>query len=384
VNGFEPVPWSDGLPGGGPAERTYEEAVAAWSACWQGADVPRMIANLRDCRILDPTAPQAPLTETRAGVIRQAWICSPWTVFGPYGFSEASKIRAFWPRLSSKGGAVASAAVLGLARPDRCLQVRNFLFSTPIHPIQLNGTELALQMQALAEASGIPVLCRGLAHSWREAEIHDAQARGLIAIPNRVVWLYDAAQAAFLERHNTRMDLALARRTGPLRLCEPAAVEPWVWERLAELYAQLYLQKHNRLNPAYTAAFMKAAALTGLLEFLVFPSPRGQGLEAFVGLFSGAQQSTCPLVGVDIQQQKPAGLYRKCCALCFGLAAARAHRLNFSSGAGQFKRLRGGVPSVEYALLALPQASRLKRKFWATLSQGVERWVVPMLLKEGV
>lgn len=384
MNGFEPLPWSDALPVGGPAERTYEETVAAWHACWQGADVSGMIANLHDCRILDMEAAQAPLTETRASVIRQAWVASPWTAFGPYAFAEAAKLQRSWPRLGSRGAAVASAAALALARPDRCIQVRNFLFSTPIHPVETNGAGLAHQMQGLAEAARIPVLCRGLANGWRKPEIRDATACGLIAIPTRVVWLYDGGQPGFLERHNTRIDLALARRASPLRLVDPNAVDPWIWDRLADLYSQLYLQKHNRLNPAYTAAFMKASARCGLIEFLVFPSADGKGMEAFVGLFSGAGQSTCPLVGVDVRRQRQAGLYRKCCALCFGLAAARAHRLNFSSGAGRFKRLRGGVPSVEYALLAVPSASHLKRKFWATLSLGIERWVVPMLWKEGL
>lgn len=382
VNGFETVPWEGLLPGGGPAERTYEEAVDAWRVCWHGAAVNRMISNLHDCHLIDRPSAQDPTTQTRSAVIRQAWVCSPWTAFGPYGFDEAAKISAWWPRLGARIGALASSVALSAAAPDRCLQVRNFLFSTPIHPPRQGGGDLANHMRSLAEASGVPVLCRGLAQGWRAEEIRDAKGGGLLAVPTRAVWLFDGTDGSFMDRSNTRTDLKLARRAGPLRLIDPAVVESRVWERFADLYAQLYLEKHNRLNPAYTAAFIKSAAESGLIEFLIFPTKDGKDFDAFVGLFSGAGQSTCPLVGVDTRMQKPGGLYRMGCALSFGLAAAREHRLNFSSGAGKFKRLRGGKQSLEYALLAVPEAAGIKRKFWATLGDVVERWITPVLLKE--
>lgn len=382
MKGFEIIPWSDGLPGGGPAERSYDSAVECWRACWIGAPVREMIANLHDCHLVD--GPQQPGTQTDAGVVRQAWVCSPWTAFGLYGFAEARKVQDAWSRWGAKAGALTSATVLTMAAPDRCRQVRNFLFSTPIHPESEDGSLLAQETLALADSSGLPVLCRGLAANWRNEEIQDAKAAGLVSVPTRSVWLFDGTNPDYLQRHNTQIDLALARKSVPLRLTDPEEVEPWVWDRLADVYAQLYLVKHNELNPAYTARFLQAAARSGLLEFLVFSSPDGKGIDAFVGLFNGAGQGTCPLVGVDTRWQKERGLYRKCCALCFGLAATRSQKLNFSSGAGHFKRLRGGVQSLEYALLAVPPSDRIKRKFWETLGKAVERWVAPVLIREGL
>lgn len=201
------------------------------------------IANQHDYRILGPTSAQAPMTETRSGVIQQAWICSPWPAFGPSGFSEASKTHRFWPRLGPKGGAVAAAAVFAMTHPDRCLQRRDFLFSTPLHPVRQSGTDLALQMRSMAEESGIPVLCRGLIHRWRESGGLAAKARGILAISSRGVWLFDGARVALLERHSTLMNLSLARCAALLRLREPEAVEPWVWERLAEPRASISKRK---------------------------------------------------------------------------------------------------------------------------------------------
>lgn len=382
MKGFEPIPWSNRLPGGGPAERSYDIAVDCWRACWNDAPITKMISNLHDCRLVEGVEP--PGTQTDSGVVRQAWVCSPWTAFGLYGFAEAGKLRDLWSRWGAKAGALTSAAVLSVAAPDRCRQVRNFLFSTPIHPEPQDGSRLAREMQALAESSRIPVLCRGLAATWRKEEIRDAKAGGLLAVPTRAVWLFDGTAPSYLRRHNTQMDLALARKAAPLRLIDSAAVEPWIWDRLADLYAQLYLDKHNELNPAYTARFMQAAAQSGLIEFLAFRSPDGENIDAFVGLFNGAGQGTCPLVGVETRFQKERGLYRMCCALCFGLAATRSQKLNFSSGAGHFKRLRGGEQSLEYALLAVPEADIMKRKFWTVLSSVIERWVAPILVKEGL
>lgn len=382
MKGFEPIPWPHGLPGGGPPERSYDTAAACWRACWNDAPITKMISNLHDCRLVD--GPLQPGTQTDSGVVRQAWVCSPWTAFGFYGFAEARKVHDSWARWGAKAGALASAGVLSLAAPDRCRQARNFLFSTPIHPEPQDGSRLAREMQELAESSSVPVLCRGLAANWRKQEIQDGQKAGLLSVPTRAVWLFDGTNPNYLQRHNTRMDLALTRKNVPLRLTDPAAVEPWVWERFADLYAQLYLVKHNELNPAYTSRFMRMAAQSHLLEFLAIRSPDGEGIDGFVGLFNGEGQGTCPLVGVDTRWQKERGLYRMCCALCFGLAATRSQKLNFSSGAGHFKRLRGGEQSLEYALLALPQADIMKRKFWMAISSAINRWVAPILIKEGL
>lgn len=386
MKGFEPVPWNGGLPGGGPLERTYGEAVAAWETCWQGIAPQRFIANLTDCHLRPPHPREGPVTGTDSRYVSQAWVCSPWTAFGLYGFAEAAKVSNRLTRVAAKAGALGAALTLIPAAPDHHLQVRSFLFSTPIHPPEQDGPLLAAEMSDLAEQSQRPVLCRGLARGWRIDEIDAAIGEGLLAIPTRAVWLFDGRMPDYLRRHNTRMDLSLARRAQPLRLIDPARVEPWVWARLAELYSQLYLQKHNRLNPAYSAAFMQAAATSGLVEFLVFPSRQRpeQSFDAFVGLFSGAGQATCPLVGVELQRQKPEGLYRMACALCFGLAASRGHQLNFSSGAGRFKQLRGGIQSLEYALLALPTEARMRRRFWSILGHAVERWAAPLLLREGL
>lgn len=382
MNGFETVQWEDLLPRGGPSRRSYDEAMVAWSSCWTGAAIRKMIANLKDCEILAAQSLLAPTTRTRAGALRQAWICSPWSAFGPYGFDEAKKLRSGVSRFASRVVAAFAAVAMQPLAPDRNIQVRSQLFTTPIHPDIQDKQELAQRMQLLADEHGVPVLCRGFALNWQTEEIAAARSRGLVAVPSRVVWLFDGSQPVFLERHNTRIDLALARRNGVRRLVAPDAAEPWIWDRLADLYAQLYLEKHNRLNPAYTAAYMKSAASSGLVEFLVFPNGQGDEFDAFVGLFSAAGQSTCPLVGVDTRKQKERGLYRMCCAICFGFAAARGDRLNFSSGAGRFKKLRGGQQSLEYALLAIPKALVVKRRIWTLLSAMLERWVTPLLLKD--
>jgi hypothetical protein len=314
--------------------------------------------------------------------VRQAWICSPWTAFGPYAYEEAAKLRSTVSRWAARSAAASGSLALRLLAPDRNIQVRNPLFTTPIHPDTVDKGELVRSMRSLANEEGVPLLSRGFTRSWQAGEIEAAKAEGLFAIPGRVVWLFDGTKPVFLERHNTRMDLALARRNGVMRLIEPEHVEPRVWDRFAGLYGQLYLEKHNRLNPVYTARFMKSAAESGLLEFLVFPNGRGDEFDAFVGMFSAAGYSTCPLVGVDIRKQKEHGLYRMGCAVCFGLAASRADRLNFSSGAGRFKKLRGGEQSLEYSFLAVPGSSFAKRRAWAFLGAMLERWVAPMMLRE--
>jgi hypothetical protein len=73
-------------------------------------------------------------------------------------------------------------------------------------------------------------------------------------------------------------------------------------------------------------------------------------------------------------------LYRLLMAAVFELAAASGQRINLSAGAAQFKRLRGGIASIEYSAVYarhLPRyrqcAIRLLSRLATTLGEPLMR-----------
>jgi len=64
---------------------------------------------------------------------------------------------------------------------------------------------------------------------------------------------------------------------------------------------------------------------------------------------------TVPALGYDIHHRE-AGLYRALFVQVYKYTLAHQLILNYSSGAGEFKRKRGGVPRMEFTMVKAPQS----------------------------
>jgi hypothetical protein len=86
-------------------------------------------------------------------------------------------------------------------------------------------------------------------------------------------------------------------------------------------------------------------------------------------------------VGYDTALPQRAGLYRQLTRLCLQEAVERGVVLNFSSGAAEFKRLRGGQPQIEYSLIHVAHLSWGRRWVWQVLSHLLHGIGVPLMRK---
>lgn len=117
---------------------------------------------------------------------------------------------------------------------------------------------------------------------------------------------------------------------------------------MAELYRMLYLDKHSRLNPQYDEAFVRAAIRDHWLEFHGLRDGSGR-LVGIWGYFTiDNTVMTVPFIGYDTALPPESGLYRQLFLGIHRQVNDRKQLLNYSSGAGDFKRRRGAVPVVEF------------------------------------
>ena len=118
--------------------------------------------------------------------------------------------------------------------------------------------------------------------------------------------------------------------------------------RIAELYRMLYLEKHSWLNPHYDEAFVRAAIRGRWLEFHGLRDRLGR-LVGVWGYFTIDHTiTTVPFIGYDTALPAESGLYRQLFLGIHREVNDRKQLLNYSSGAGEFKRRRGALPAVEY------------------------------------
>lgn len=332
---------------------------AAFAALHAGVATRGFVSNI-DARVetLDTGGLSLPVT-VNGDVADNAWVCSPLTTYSRYALEETRRVAPHM--LAAPLGGVIGLADRWLRRAelDNAVSLNNWLVSTNLYPAA-DGIDFA----ALAAASEArwprhAVWFRSLNPVQHADWLRELQAAGFDLIPTRQVYLFRNMKQSGVRHQNLRRDLHLLRTT-PLTPVGHDDFSDADFAQSETLYAQLYLEKYSRLNPSYTAAFLKAWHRAGLLEFFGFRDG-SEELRAVVGMFGQGMLLSAPIVGYDTSWPSAAGLYRLLMAHVLKTTLEREAVLNLSAGAAHFKRLRGGEPAIEYSAVLsrhLPAATR--------------------------
>ncbi|MEG2805234.1 hypothetical protein [Stenotrophomonas sp.] len=338
-----------------------------------GTHVPNLHARIDT---LPTAAGDLPVSihDGRAG---DAWVCSPRTTYADYAAEEGARYLPGW------AAPVALRVIASLGRSlqwsglDRAVPNTNWLLSTNLYPTLGLVDPAALVQAAIARWPGHTLWFRSLnAHDnadWLAA----LEAVGGQRVTSRQVYLYDDFDTLARRHGNLKADLALLRRT-PLQHCRDQDVTEADYARIAELYALLYIGKHSRFNPVYDARFLRQWHRAGLLTFEGFRTDDGR-LACVLGLYRQGRTATAPIVGYDTAQPQKMALYRLATACAYRACLANGWRLNFSAGAAGFKRLRGGVPAIEYSVVFARHLPRHTRLAVTALSSLTCRLGTPLL-----
>lgn len=375
-------------PGSPEAAALQTRSAADARALRYGRDAVPAVANARTrMALLDTGRHLFPTSINQGDEPRgNCYVVSPRCAYADYADDELRRLGRPWVTAPLRGLTLGVGAWLAAARIDRLVQVNNWLLSTNLYPPDWDGADLpaitrqlierfpdhAIGWRSLNEESNRP-LCEALARA------------GYLRVPSRQVWLFDAREGAAadcLRHHNTRLDRVLLRRT-PYRVVGPDALTDDDPVRLQDLYEQLYLHKYSRLNPWFGAGWIRAGVRDGWLDLRALRSPEGR-LDGVVGWFGDDRLFTAPLVGYDTALPARLGLYRLLTQLCLQEAMSRRAVLNFSAGAGRFKRLRGGRPAIESSWVRVDHLPRARRMAWQALAAVLERVAVPLIRRWGL
>jgi len=120
-------------------------------------------------------------------------------------------------------------------------------------------------------------------------------------------------------------------------------------KRLVELYNMLYLDKYSKLNVQFNEHFMQELAIdSNYLNIKALRNKEGR-IDAILGYFIRNETITTPVFGYDTTLSvKDYPLYRLLSIILVQEARKHKSLLNQSSGAGEFKRIRGSKNSFEY------------------------------------
>jgi hypothetical protein len=347
------------LAGGGARDR-YVAALMQHGAGFyvDGADV-----DVKALRVGETMVPVV----VNHGRSRTSEVWSPYAHFCLYTAEEWAKRHRWSPR-----------AGLALARPlgwmldavsiDRIVFVNNWLLATDPEPRLTSSDVRAItdRLQHLYPDSAIAF--RSINPVTGASLVERLVGNGYRLVRSRRVYLLDATRDEHLKRSNLRADLTLLDQSQYEIVRCPATLETHA-PRLADLYRDLYVVKHSRLNPNFNARFFELVARERLFEFVALV--KDGRVDAFAAFWVHDQVMIGALIGYDRTLPRTHGLYRLIIAAMIREAGARRLVLNLSGGAGEFKMLRGAVPIEEFDAVYdrhLPAARRLAWRALASVA----------------
>ncbi|HVY22670.1 MAG TPA: GNAT family N-acetyltransferase [Steroidobacteraceae bacterium] len=308
-----------------------------------------------------------------------SWICSPYTTYVSYA---AEELERFGHPLYTKPLSFLCQMLGNLllsARIDDTVTVNNWLVSTNCYPEAPIKTVNGWIEESVSRWPSHAIWFRSLNRRYTSEWLSALTAAGCILIPSRQVYLFDCIQANARTPKNLRWDFALLDQWRNRR----SDANTWNsadYVQAEKLYGKLYLEKYSKLNPQYTSTLLSAWSNAGLLSLIGYRSANGE-LIAVIGMLELDGTVTAPIVGYDTSLPQRLGLYRLLMATIFERAAETGQRVNLSAGAAGFKRLRGGIPEIEYSAVYSRHLPAVRRHVLSALSILARRIGEPIMRK---
>jgi hypothetical protein len=309
-----------------------------------------------------------------------SYVCSPYTALVPYAKEECEKIDSSLIRLLIKAFLPLAGRYMKKHLINQVVQINNWMLSTNLYPANWNGDGINNCTENLIEHyPEHTIMFRSLNYFCNKELINKLQSSGYELVPSRQIYLYHKYLEAIHKHNNTQHDLRLLKNT-PYRRIGNNDIEISWCDRIAELYKLLYIDKYSIHNPVFTPELIKHMLKSPYFDIEVFVD-QNDNIDAVGGRFQIDNTVTLPVVGYDTAKPVSSGLYRLVMISTIKYARDNNLILNASSGASQFKRLRGGVPFLEYSAIYIRHLPAARQKMWRRIANVLTRYIAPMLVK---
>ena len=310
-----------------------------------------------------------------------SYVSSPHSAYVLYAEEEMDIVGMTKGRTFAKIALSVLDKILRGARINRAIHIDNWLLSTNLHG-NWRGEYLADIRATLTDAYPDHFLILRTLDDWSCPRLMEAaRSDNWVFLPARQIWVVEDMEADWWPRNSSQNDRRKLQQSG-LTIEDLTEISDTDAERIAELYAMLYIGRYSALNPVFTAAFIQLLLSTGTAEYRVVRDQTGTIL-AVAGMISRNGIMTPPVVGYDTGRPQSEGLYRIASYLFSERAMDQKLRLHSSAGAADFKRNRGAIPKIEYMAVYSKHLSAPRRLAIDALSKALETWIVPMMQKKG-
>lgn len=307
-----------------------------WVSLVAARGLPRLVGNLRaalDC------FEQWPLTVNEAEY-DNAYTASFYNTYITYLSKELGPL-GMW-RLPLRGVLGALGVWFRLCRVNRIVQINNWLLSTNPVPPEFPERWGSL----LGRYPDHALVFRSLNEGFHSALLERFAGEGWQLLPSRLVYRFDGLGAGFLRKDDVRRDLKLLQ-DGRFHWLEQEHFSDAHWADVSSLYLELYRGKYACENPAFSDEFFRLCGQHLGWRMLLLLDAEGRSV-GVTGWWRRHGVLIGTVVGYRLELPQSWGLYRRLMTRVLLEAAEQGCWLNLSSGAGAFKRSRGGVGTLEF------------------------------------
>ncbi len=368
---FDPLAGpAGGWPAGTEAECAYLKTFVHSGSLALIGNLRTRVLGLRSGKRIFPVT----VNEAEYG---DAYVCLPHSAYALYAKAELDIVDAGpWSPVLACLADIAS-GMMRAGRINQIVHLNNWMLSTNLHDGWL-GEDLPDIRLTLVRAYPNHIIAVRSLNEWSDRELAERfRADGWKMLPSRQIYVTDDLQRDWAPRRDTRRDIALLAKT-PYRIDTMETLLPGDSERIAELYAKLYLVRYSRLNPAFTPAYIEMTHRTKVIQYRGFRDVKGV-LAIIVGCFVRGRILTTPIVGYDTTRPREEGLYRMASILLTQVAQERDLRLNSSAGAASFKRSRGARPLLEYSAFFVDHLSWSRRTMVVGMERLLNKLTIPLM-----
>ncbi len=355
--------------------------VSTWiSAMQQQALINNWHADVQALVMKDASSLPVAIGCVQAG---QTYLASPQHGFIDYARDELDVLTDARTRRWARAGLSVVEPWLRALRLDESVSVNAWGVSTHMYPRWTEADCADLVAQLSQQYPTRPLWLRTLHEVYDADLLQQLTQQGWQLWPSRVVYGFDWQTAdQWMKQRNNQIDQKLLQKK-TLTPLFPEDFNDSHAQAMAQLYQQLYVDKHSRWNAHYTPAYFALAIEHRWLSFYGFADAQGQ-LIAFIGVFEHEQVMTTPMLGYDLSLPQSLGLYRLLMARVLQVGVQAHKCVNLGAGSANFKRLRGGVPSIEWHGFYVAHLPRPRQ--WAMQVTGklMRRFLPQFLLNQAV
>jgi hypothetical protein len=309
---------------------------------------------------------------------RNSYVASPYAMIINYSEDELVKIESRLQRAFSHLLIKTFASFLRYTKIDKVQTLNNYMLSTNFFSKKWEGLDVQkLEKKAIERYPKHTLLIRSVNTVQSPKLFENLSQSGWMPIVSRQVYLFDNKEK-WRKSRNTINDKKLLDDKR-FEFCKVLVDDSKAFERAEALYGFLYLQKYSEHNIQFTAQYLQRLAEEKLLTLYLLRDRENMSYVGVVGMTEEEGVITVPIVGYDMTYTQKEALYRRLMIFATSYAMERDCLLNLSSGAPQFKTLRGGRAELEYMFVRVKHLSFRRRMGWYLISFLSNYFYAPLL-----